>query len=98
MIHVAICDDEKYMSDMIRRSVSDFFRKKNMEITISQFSSGESLLKYEKKIDILFLDIQMKDMDGMDTAKELRDRKFKGFLIFITVLKEMVFRSWLCHL
>ena len=49
MIHVAICDDEKYMSDMIRRSVSDFFRKKNMEITISQFSSGESLLKYEKK-------------------------------------------------
>ena len=28
MIHVAICDDEKYMSDMIRRSVSDFFRKK----------------------------------------------------------------------
>ena len=94
MIHVAICDDEKYMSDMIRRSVSDFFRKKNMEITISQFSSGESLLKYEKKIDILFLDIQMKDMDGMDTAKELRDRKFKGFLIFITVLKEMVFRSF----
>ncbi len=94
MIHVAICDDEKYMSDMIRRSVSDFFRKKTMEITISQFSSGESLLKYEKKIDILFLDIQMKDMDGMDTAKELRDRKFKGFLIFITVLKEMVFRSF----
>ncbi|MCI8670036.1 MAG: response regulator transcription factor [Lachnospiraceae bacterium] len=94
MIHVAICDDEKYMSDMIKTSVSDFFRKKNMEITIAQFSSGECLLKYDKKIDILFLDIQMKGIDGMETAKELRNRKFKGVLIFITVLKEMVFQSF----
>lgn len=94
VIRVAICDDEKHMSDLIRTSVSEFFRGKNMEITISQFSSGEGLLKYDKKIDILFLDIQMKDMDGMETARELRNRKFKGFLIFITVLKEMVFRSF----
>ncbi|MDE6975700.1 MAG: LytTR family DNA-binding domain-containing protein, partial [Lachnospiraceae bacterium] len=46
------------------------------------------------QIDILFLDIQMKDMDGMETARKLRADKFRGFLIFITVLKEMVFQSF----
>ena len=94
MIRVAICDDEKYMSDTIKTMVSDFFRRKNLKAVITQFSSGEELLKHDKIIDILFLDIQMKNMDGMETAKKLRRREFKGFLIFITVLKEMVFQAF----
>lgn len=94
MIHIAICDDERYMSDKIRKMVSDFFRQKNMEMAVLQFSSGKELLEYGGAIDILFLDIQMGDMDGMETARKLRSRKFKGFLIFITVLKEMVFQSF----
>lgn len=94
MIRVGICDDEHYMSDTIRAMVSDFFRNKNIEIIILQFLSGEELLKYDKQIDILFLDIQMKGIDGMETARKLRRRKFKGYLIFITVLREMVFQSF----
>lgn len=94
MICVAICDDEKYMSDIIEKMVSDFFHRKNMDVVITRFSSGEELLKYDRRIDILFLDIQMKEMDGMETARRMRKRKFKGFLIFITILKEMVFESF----
>ena len=94
MIHIAICDDEKYMSDHIRSFVSDFFRKKNREISLHMFSGGEELLSYTGQIDILFLDIQMKDMDGMETARKLRADQFRGFLVFITVLKEMVFQSF----
>ncbi len=94
MIHIAICDDEKHMSDQIRSMVFGFFRKKNREICLQTFSSGEELLKYDGQIDILFLDIQMKDIDGMETARKLRGDKFRGFLIFITVMKEMVFQSF----
>ncbi len=94
MIHIAICDDEKHMSDHIRAMASDFFRKKNREICFRIFSSGEELLSYDGQIDILFLDIQMKGMDGIETARKLRAFKFRGFLIFITVLKEMVFQSF----
>ena len=89
-----ICDDENYMSDIIEKMVSDFFHRKNMDVVITRFSSGEELLKYDGRIDILFLDIQMKEMDGMETARRMRKRKFKGFLIFITILKEMVFESF----
>ena len=94
MIHIAICDDEKHMSDHIKSMVSDFFHKKNQEISFCMFFSGEELLNYNGQIDILFLDIQMKDMDGMETARKLRADQFRGFLIFITVLKEMVFQSF----
>ena len=94
MLYIAICDDEKHMSRHIKTMVSDFFRKKNREISCRTFSGGEELLKYDGQIDILFLDIQMKDMDGMETARRLRENKFRGFLIFITVLKEMVFQSF----
>ena len=82
------------MSDHIKALVSDFFRKKNREIRLRTFSSGEELLNYDGQIDICFLDIQMKGMDGMETARRLRADKFQGFLIFITVLKEMVFSSF----
>lgn len=63
-------------------------------MTISQFSNGEELLKYDNQIDILFLDIQMNKVNGLETARILRNRKFKGYLIFITILKEMVFQSF----
>ena len=94
MIHIAICDDETHMADHIKKMASDFFRKRNKEISLRTFLSGEELLNYDGQIDICFLDIQMKDMDGMETAKRLRADKFRGFLIFITVLKEMVFQSF----
>lgn len=94
MVHIAICDDEQYMSDKIKGMVHNFFRRKNMEIAVIQFSSGEECLKYGGMIDILFLDIQMNGIDGMETARKLRNRRFKGVLIFITVLKEMVFEAF----
>ncbi len=96
MIHIAICDDEKYMLDNMKKIISQFFKRKNIKIIILQFLNGEELLKYKEKIDILFLDIQMKnkDMNGMEIARKLRNHKFQGFLIFITVLKEMVFESF----
>ena len=94
MIHIAICDDEKHMVDHIKALVSDFFRKKNREIHLRTFLSGKELLSYNGQIDILFLDVQMKGMDGMETARKLRADQFRGILIFITVLKEMVFQSF----
>lgn len=94
MIRIAVCDDEKNMSDQIRKLVSDFFRAKNWEVSIRQFSCGEELLRYDKPVDVLFLDIQMEGTDGMETARRLRERGFRGVLIFVTVLREMVFSAF----
>lgn len=94
MLSIAICDDEKYISEKIEKMVKDFFRNRHMDISVVQYSSGEELLKSNQEIDILFLDIGMRGMDGIETAGRLRGHGYNGFLIFITVLKEMVFRSF----
>lgn len=66
-----------------------------MEIKIFMFLNGEELLNCDKDIDVLFLDIQMNQLDGIEIAKRMRNKNhYKGFLIFITVLKEMVFQSF----
>lgn len=94
MIRIAICDDEPVMLKHIKELVLDFFSSRNMEIQIFMFLNGEELLNCDKDIDILFLDIQMKQLDGIETAKRMRNKRYKGFLVFITVLKEMVFQSF----
>lgn len=94
MIRIGICDDEAYMLDMLAEKVSAFFKRENMEITVFPFQSGKALLDCGKKLDIVFLDIQMGGPDGLDTAKELRSWGYSGFLIFVTVLRECVFNAF----
>lgn len=94
MIDIAVCDDEKCMSEKLKKMTEDFFRKKNTDISVVEYSSGEELLKSNERIDILFLDIGMRGMDGIETARRLRANGYNGFLVFITVLKEMVFQSF----
>lgn len=94
MINIAVCDDEPFMAEALEKKVHSFFKSENIEICLSQFTSGRSLLLCDKVFDIVFLDIQMSELDGMETAEILRGRGYKGILIFITVLEEMVFRSF----
>ncbi len=94
MLSIAVCDDEKCILGKIEKMAKDFFSKKNIDISVVQYSSGEELLESGKGLDIIFLDIGMQGLDGIETAKRLRAHGYKGFLVFITVLKEMVFQSF----
>lgn len=94
MLYIAVCDDETYMLDKLEKNVRNFFDRKNMDIDIIKFSNGKELLEYKEPMDILFLDIQMNDIDGMEAAKKLRNSNFKGFLVFVTILKELVFQAF----
>ena len=90
IIKIAICDDEPN----IRSYLISLIQQQNYKTDITEYASAEAYLTDRAEYDILFLDIQMKGMDGLETARKLRAGKFRGFLIFITVLKEMVFQSF----
>lgn len=92
MLRVAICEDEKsmgeYLKRLIERGIAD---RKNCRIEV--FSSGEELLKKGKGFDIYFLDIDLKEMSGIDTARSLRQES-GAVIVFVTALKEYVFDAF----
>jgi len=55
-----------------------------LEYEIHVFNDGEALLKFENKIDILFLDIAMPKIDGLRTAEMMNKKNDELILIFIT--------------
>lgn len=72
MLRIAIVDDEQSIVDKIQSIVTAFFCEQNEPVDISCFSSGEDIISYHQKYDLIFLDVQMQGMDGIQTAQEIR--------------------------
>ena len=89
-MRIAICDDEKNIRELIANKVE----KQYPDAEIIFFQSGEELLLSDESIDILFLDIQMSGIDGMETARELRKKDTRVILIFVTAVEEYVFQAF----
>lgn len=94
MITIGICDDEAGMLEELAEKINYFFLREQVKIKVVLFSGGRELLLYNKHLDVIFLDIQMDGPDGMVTARSLRNQGYKGFLIFVTVLEELVFDAF----
>lgn len=95
MIKFAICDDEPSMTEEISAGLSEYMDENQiMDYHISTFSDGDSLLDSDSDFDLIFLDIQMKQPDGIETARRLRQRGDQCLLVFVTVLKECVFDAF----
>ncbi len=94
MFHFAVCDDEPFMLDELRALLDAYRRQRGVPCRIDGFTSGGALLDCGRSFDLILLDIQMEPPDGLETARRLRERGFRGPLIFLTVLKERVFDSF----
>ena len=83
----AICDDESKELDYLRQLVKEWAHKHSFDTSITSFPSAEAFLfKYaeEKSYDILLLDIEMSNMNGVQLAKEVRVENKEVQIIFIT--------------
>lgn len=91
MIRIAICEDEKETQCLIESYLYNILKNINIEYEIQKYSLGEELLESNlKNIDILLLDIQMGQINGMDTARKIREVDNKMEIIFITSLIDYV--------
>ncbi|RDY27731.1 DNA-binding response regulator [Romboutsia weinsteinii] len=91
MINIAICEDEKETQRLIEDYLDNILKNINIAYEIQKYSLGEELLEGNlKDIDILLLDIQMGQINGMDTARKIREVDNKMEIIFITSLIDYV--------
>lgn len=91
-MNIAICDDESRVRTGIRNVLKEAFPGTE----IREFVSGQELLEaagQDYLPDIVLMDIAMNGMDGMETARKLRER-YQVLLIFVTGVKEQVFQAF----
>lgn len=85
-MYIAICDDEMVFVERIHGYLQDYM-KIYPDMVLDIFTSAEDLLNaYDKgrKFNILFLDIQMKDINGVRAAQKIREVDNNVIIIFIT--------------
>lgn len=95
MLKVAIVDDENVYIDQIQEYIKQYGQEKKREIQTETFSSGNGLLEnYTTRFEIILLDIEMDDMNGMDVAREIRKRDQEVVLVFITNMAQYAINGY----
>lgn len=96
MIKIGICDDNLMFAGQIQQYLEDVGKKYQYRLDVEVYASGEELIRdYEEGIrfDLLYLDIEMGQMDGIETARWIRDHHYYMILIYVssydTYLKQL---------
>ena len=96
-INIAICDDEQNSLKIIQKELYKASENLNITIETYMYTDGNKVvdLIYNDKdnFDILFLDIDMPDISGLEVAKKLREKGSDIILIFISAHEQYVFDS-----
>ncbi|MCM1134560.1 MAG: LytTR family DNA-binding domain-containing protein [Clostridium sp.] len=95
MLQIAVCEDDKAMGSYLKQLIEKRLANRE-EYKVEVFSTGEELLERGRNFDIFFMDIDLKDINGMngiETARTIRE-KSGAVIIFVTALKEYVFDAF----
>ena len=96
MIRIAVCDDEVIFVRCLRDMVEALFEKQGMEFQCFVYTSAPELIRAHRKeeFQLLFLDIDMPEMSGMELAAEIRAMNSAAALIFVSSHSDFVFESF----
>lgn len=83
-MNIAICDDDKRFRDFLEKHLKNYYDERSISLNIFHFSSGEEILEYDLLFDLVFLDIEMGNINGIDTGKELKKKNPHCIIIVIT--------------
>lgn len=84
MIEIAICDDEKIAAQNLKRMIEKIVEKRQKNVQITVYDSGEELLAQNLGADIIFLDIEMPRMDGIEVGRWIREKNRNSRVIMAT--------------
>lgn len=92
---IAICDDEKSAIELIKRELGKVAEKLQIVMDIYEYQTGGKLLEEitKQKIEVVFLDIDMPGMSGMETANCLMEQCPLLNIIFLTNREDLVFQA-----
>ena len=95
MIHIAIVDDEESYVAEIRSYLKQYEAECGESFEVTVFTDGDSIVhKYRSQFDIILMDVEMRFMDGMAAAEEIRRTDSEVVIIFITKTPQYAIRGY----
>lgn len=95
-MRVAICDDEKPMQIALEKLLDEYSKLRKIDISVDKFENGHDLIKTlnEREYEIVFMDYQMDDIDGMETSRVIRSKNNENIIIFVSAYPEIAVDSY----
>lgn len=87
MIRIGICDDEFYIIEILKKLIQECIIKLKKECEIYSYYSGKEILNDSDRLDLIFLDIEMPGMDGIEIGKILQRNGYNGKVIMATAME-----------
>ena len=97
MIKIAFCDDDLSVLRELGALMDKYRVERNQDIVYASFNSPlELLTEVERgtRLDIIFLDVEMKHLDGMETARRIRELDPEVMLVFITNMAQYAIKGY----
>ena len=94
MIQIAIVEDESKHSDILQDYIAQYSKEKGQVFNVSVYPTKKAFDERTGMFDILFLDIELPDGDGMEIARELRKNGNADLIIFVTNLAQYAIKGY----
>ena len=96
-VSIAVCDDEELIVEIVSSKIHKIFTQCGIGVECDRYNSSVELLKVineGKKYDVLFLDIDMPKLNGLELAKSVRKTDVETDIIFVSNRDDRVFESF----
>lgn len=88
-IKVIIVEDEKDAADLLQQYLLRYGEAKSVEFDVRRYSDATSFLSnYNNSADLIFMDIELPDGDGMSAVAKIRERDNEVTVIFVTNMSQ----------
>ncbi len=95
MIRIAIIEDEEAIVCQIKQFIAEYMRENDLGYTVEAFGSAERFLFGDVNLyDIILMDIQLPEMDGMTAARKLREMNSSVVVVFVTSLAQYALKGY----
>ena len=95
MINIAIVEDNINEYSLLKNSLDKYACSYNVKFNITYFSNAiEFLNSYKKQFQLVFMDIELPDMNGMEASHKLRDIDKDVVIVFVTNLSNYAINGY----
>lgn len=95
MYHIAIVEDEKEYAEQLQVFLRQYEEEHNLRFKVTVFHDGVEILKaYQPVYDLILLDIEMPEVNGMDAANQIRNMDQDVVMMFITNIASYAIRGY----